>query len=384
MRSLGEGRARRRVRPASWLLRASLVDRALWLAFLLALVVQAGHRTYPTNWDALAYAALALEAAGAAPADAWRRAYADVERRDPASAALLDGDAYRETVAAEAEAFRQQLPFYRSRVLYRAASAVLVRAGVAPYRALAVLNAVALAGLAVVVLLALRPTVPLAAGLLTVLVLLASGISQAATLLTPDLLTAALVVGGAVALWRNLLAVAVGMFVLAALTRPDALLIGAALLAAETWADAPHRWKGVAGAGAVIAAGLGAQVVSGGYGWSLVFQHTFFGHLTHPAEAAPVIGVADYAREVVDGMRYTLVSGSALGIALCGVGIVGLVATRHRARAAALGGAAVAHFLVFPAGLGRLYLAHAILAFVLVMETLASQAARVRSNPASD
>ena len=338
--------------------------------FTVLLVVQAGHRSYPTNWDALAYAVLAEEAAGASFEASWLRAYAGLNEADPTSAALRRESAYRQTVATDSGAFRQQLPFYRSRVLYVEAAGTLVRLGVAPYRALAVLNALAVAALAVLLLLMLQRTVGVAAGTLAVLLLFVTGVQGTAALFTPDVLVAALVVAGGLAIYQRRLMLAAVAFGLAALARPDALLIGAILLTLPMVNGQGQRWRWIGAAGAVALLGVLAQVLTGGYGWATVFHHTFIAHLVHPADILVSVGAGDYVDALVRGLRYALGSGGALVITEVGTVAVVLLTNERAVRllALAVGGAALLHLVLFPAGLARFYVGHALLTGILLVE----------------
>lgn len=352
--------------------RPILLDRAVWLAFTLAFVAQVGGKAYPTNWDALAYAALVADAGGASPDEARRAAYEGIERTDPTSAALVDRSDYTRAVASDPEAFRQQLGFYRARVLYVGAAGVLVRAGVPPYRALAALNALALAALSVLLLVAFRTCVPRVAGTLSVVVLLAAGSQATASLGTPDALVGALVVAGGLAVVTDRLGAAFAVLALAALARPDALLVGAALLGAGAWTDR-DRMPWVAAAAGVVGVGLVAQWGGGGHGWATVFHHTFVEKLARPAEAVSEVGLGLYTSAALGGVRTAVVTGSALLLTVAATLATILQSSTPRVRAVALAllGGALAHAAVLPLGLGRFYLGPAALALVLLIGEVA-------------
>ena len=153
----------------------TVLDRTLWLLVTLALVIQTGRREHVRvgNWDALPYAALAIEAAGASRAEARVQAYRALEHSsDDAVAALRYGNAYKAAATDDAAVFDAQLPFYRARMVYVQAAGLLVRVGVRPYRALAVLNALGIALIALTLLVWIRHWLPEAAGSLATLLIL--------------------------------------------------------------------------------------------------------------------------------------------------------------------------------------------------------------------
>ena len=152
----------------SWTL--SLVLLAVFLAGNLVLA-----RPY-YNWDLLPYLGLAHRMGGVEDSELHGLVYAQAREGLPDAEyeLLTRANDYRRAVAAQPEAFLQQLPFYAVKPVYPATISVLARLGVDPVQASFIISRVGYVAIALVLLWWLwtvgsPPTVVLLSGLMCAL-----------------------------------------------------------------------------------------------------------------------------------------------------------------------------------------------------------------------
>lgn len=353
---------------------------ALYAAFLLLQATLSPR----WQWDVLAYVGCALESRARDPVHLAEWTYAEVRAAvgDECFAELREGLPYRREVAGDPESFRQQLGFYRGRVLFVGAMRALGALGVAPAKAAVAVSALAAVLCALLLFRWLSPAIggP-AAAIATCLLGNAAGLPAVAASPTPDALAAALVLAGLLALFdRGRPWLAWTLFALAVATRADAVFVaGAALVAEAFWATANSGarrrrvLRAALASGALLALVLAIQRLSGAPPYRVLLRHTFLGYLARPEEASGV-GWAEWGGYLARSLPQFSEPRLALVLLLGGLGWLAGRASLG-ARAAALPAAVVlalfARYAVFPALWERLLVPHTLAAGVAAVSGLA-------------
>jgi hypothetical protein len=311
------------------------------------------------NLDGLFYAACLAEAERSSE-PASDQVYAELDRVAPVAArnALEASSAYRRRLKNDAAFFELQLPFYRAKPLY-VASAKLARAFgasvlAAPYWVST--TSYALIGLCVAIwAIQLGAWLPLA--LTGALLLMASPqMRDAGALATPDMSCALWLLLGLM-LSRKHFALPSTCFVLAILTRPDAVVFAIAFLSVQLLRTG-YRTSTLAMLVILPIVAFATSTITHAYGWAVVMRHTFVKALADRADLELPFGIRDYFRALSRGLRGhgTLHVASFLPFfapALLSVTVWGKQAAQRSWRHEALDLAAVwlgmaAHVLVFP------------------------------------
>lgn len=283
-------------------------------AGLMGLVFTLCYRAPHYNWDAIGYTACVLEDRFDAAAALHREAYAAVQEWSPPErySRLLEGD-FRRACANDPEVFRQQLPYYRIRVLYILAVGGLAALGWPVASATAAVAAVCAWGVALLVAGWLVRSAPVWPALAVAVAMpFGVGLLELARLSTPDAMAAFFVVAAffaALHLRRPWLAL--GCFYLAVWTRTDAVLF---LLA---WLGVGSIWPGGAIArlsrpAALIAASAGVGMVfligwlAGGYGAWMTFHSEFIRLIPDPAAGEPPLEVREVLAALARSWRSLL------------------------------------------------------------------------------
>lgn len=283
------------------------------------------------DWDEVAYAGVALSYDTKDPAVVQQKAYAALREVTPPATyhALTSSTPYRAAVATDAGAFREQLSFYRARVLHCGAVYLLTRIGLNAVRAAFLVSAAAYVALALLLAAWLRrTTTPLRANAIALLLCVTFPFTAVARVGTPDALHA-LVLCVAAYLFETTRSrrALFGVLLVALLGRYDAVTLGLLFAAyffladRDPWPRRALRFVAtaapLAGAAALVA-GLG-----GAYGWPVVFHHTFIASLPHPAGAVVTVRAGEYVRTLLATLSTDVPAGGALYFALLlGIGVV--------------------------------------------------------------
>jgi len=356
--------------------------RLVFLAYL-GLVVSAGWFQPRYDWDVLGYVGCALELTESDSATIHARAYADVRASVPAAvyADLVGRNPYRRDVAAEPQHFRQQLPFYRARVLYVGLIFALGTLG------LSLTQAAVLVSTASAVLLGLlvfrwvaRYVGGVGGGLASALILVAAGLLDAARATTPDALSAALLVL-ALYLWleRRCARAALVVAGLSLLVRSDALVpVLAVLVVARRQGVGPFALTARRGVltGAVLGGVcLAATLLLRAHGWWTVFHHSFLGYVANPVDYRPAFALVDYAAVLVEALPALHSAGTALLAIYLGLAWIAWRRSREARPlfplVVAVAASALVRFAIFPMLLERFFVAHLVAAGVLALMALA-------------
>jgi hypothetical protein len=293
------------------------LDR-LGLAFLaatFALIAAFSVLRPAYNWDMLPYAALASETREMTAAERHDTAYRLVEAAVPASDwALLTGDgAYRAELAADAQAFDNQLGMYRIKPAYIHAARALARL-------MPVIDAFRALNLAALALLFAVAAWWMARGgfgrmaFVVAPVLVLADLVDAVRIVTPDLMCAALALAGLALLRHDRWRAAAACFAFATATRPDFAVFPAALLAASLVLRIERR-AAVACFAASIAVYLLATLTAEHPGWWAHFSASLIGRTGDLSSALPFTFEA-YARAVAGALLFNATGNNWLALAV--------------------------------------------------------------------
>jgi hypothetical protein len=355
--------------------RAALITTLCYLLVMVG-ISWVAFRNPRYKWDIVAYAAVALSYESSEPAAVQERAYGAV--REVVSPALYEGlrggVPYRADVARDPSAFFEQLPFYRTRVLYCRVVYLLYRAGMNPVRAELLVAVASYLALSILFLLWMQRhlSAPMAAAV-SLLVCASGPCFQVARLCTPDATTALFVCAGIyLFLERGSVVGLFAMLALAITARSDAVLVGLLFSVQVFLFGGGQSWRmralrGVASASAMLGTYAVLTWVYKPYGWAILFHHSFVRGLVHPAAAAAVVDPRDYVRALAEGVHVGITQGGLLPFLLVlALGAVfywpvrGRPAVRDPLLAVPLVLLAhtVARTLLFPMPDDRFYLAH--------------------------
>lgn len=303
--------------------RSSAAGRVLFLAYLTLVVSAAWFHPRP-DWDLAGYAGCALEWSVEDAERLQRETFADLEASlTPSEMADLTGrNAYRRTMASDAESFRQQLPFYRARAVHVGALAALHRLGLSFLQAAAAISALSTLVLGLISFRWISLHIGGLAGALSAIgVLVAADALGTARSMTPDALSAALFVGALYTLVEGRRPRAALFLALTSLlARPDNLLPALAVLIAlwragrGAWAMTTPRFALCSGL--LIAVTAGAAALADAHGWWVVFSHSFGGWIERPELSVPAFSWSAYAATVAGALGQL----HSLPVAILGLG----------------------------------------------------------------
>ncbi|AUX41627.1 uncharacterized protein SOCE26_030480 [Sorangium cellulosum] len=262
------------------------------------------------GWDVLGYAGVVLSYESRDAAAIHGGAYGAL--RDAAREAdveeLTRSTPYRAELAQAPDAFVEQLPFYRVRVIFSSLVYLLYKGGVNVVQAASAVAALSYALLALLGLTWMRRYLdPVSAVLVSSFVFLSFPFTQAARIPTPDGLAAFFAVAAVYVLlekrnWR----LAFAILTAAVFVRHDTAILGLMLSAGLLVLDRGERLRvrllRFAASSAAILAAYAVVSRLGGYGWRTLFHHTFINHLSYPASSPAPVGLDDYVRVVVTSL----------------------------------------------------------------------------------
>lgn len=390
---------------AAILNRSPLVRGAIALAYAgaLLIVILWTQTQLDYRFDALGYIGAALQLTGLDAAAVHAETYRQVHAAVPPALfrELTTVDAYHADVAANANHFVQQLPFYHVRPLYNGMLALLHGAGLNMVHATMLLAVVAYAAIGALLFLWLSRHLGVIYGPAAAWLLAASApMTEAARAGTVDLLSAALLVGAFYALVEHRrVRTFAGLLLLSLLARSDNIVLVAmfalyfAVAAPATLR--PTRMHVASFALAAFALVAVIHATAGYHGWPVLFYHTFVTPLAAPAEAQISITPTMYWRAIDMRLGSALTTGMPLFLAL---GVIAHALTRtHQAsdndgmqQAQLLRGVVfvlfaniAARIVAFPVVWDRQYIAHYLILAALMVAAAAVRYGSARSNAAT-
>jgi hypothetical protein len=360
---------------------------AYLLLFSLA-VFSWTHANPHYNWDMLGYVAAVKAFTVADPVERHRQTFSELADAVPAErrAELVLGNDYRQHMAQDPEAFRQQAPFYRIRLIYTGLVHALSQTGIDPFAATHLVSTLAAAAGLWLLYFAFRPLVAPPLWYAYPLLALPLGVLETARLSTPD----ALAFLASVAIVHALLRESRWLYLalpLAILVRTDLILFVLPVLAWAYWTLPRQRPWVLASLALTLITYLGVNRYYGNYGWATLFYFTFIQQSPRPAELVVQFGLKEYLLVLQLAWQQVMVD-KAFAV-FCGLGLLSLALWRRPVGASpprqrALGfllllnlGYVVLHFLLFPMIWERFFVAQYLLALVILLVLISNR----QSNP---
>lgn len=361
-----------------------------YLAACLLLATAAIVRPFP-NWDSILYAASARGLEIHDTADLHHAVYEELAASvSPATYAVLTAGPYRGAVSEDTEAFRQQLPFYRIRILYIMLIFVVSLLGMNVFYAIHVVSAASVAAGMLVLFLAFRDRVQTALLLLIPIGGIPLGLLSAARYGTPDGLAFFVVCLTVLLLMRGHWLVLISLPV-CILVRTD-LIVFVALLAGYL-VFVEKRWRRAAVASLVVCAMVYIALMRffDNYGLQVTYHMTFVETLPFPADSAIAFTWPDYfsalgkgLAEAITNRAFLLFVGIAVAITFLlrrergSIDWKELVAMRMQFIMASSVLYVGAHFVVFPEIEERFFVASYVLLMVGLLWIVAPAGGRHR------
>ncbi len=339
------------------------VARGAGLVAVLGLgVINIQHAAPLYSWDLLGYTGVVNSWRVADPSETHRLTYEESRQAlpDPTWRDLTEADDYRRSCSTDAEAFRQQLPFYAVNPAYPALIWLAGEAGMGPVAAGELIPRLAYLGIAMLLAVWLMGLLGATAGTLVTLALISSSyLITLSRLPSPDALSALLLLGGVFLLLRRGVAWAGWLLLVFSVTaRPDNILLLGPLAGWVVW-HLP-RWRGAALIALVAGVALCLMQVwwAGGYGWPVLFYHGLLQPLPRPAEFQPLLGPLGYLEVYQQLLSAANIPGGLL--LFLGLGSIALVGWRRlegRSLWVAVVGASltfmIGHWFILPLQLDR-------------------------------
>lgn len=388
----------------AWSPHSPLVRGLVALAYALALLVMIAwtQTQLEYRFDVLGYIGSALQLSGFDAANLHAEAYRQLQVAVPATLynEMTTADAYHADVAANANHFMQQLPFYHVRPLYNALLAGLHAAGLNLVHATMLVTVTAYVAIgALLFVWFTRHLGPIYGAAVAGLLAVSAPLTQAARSGTVDLLSAALVFAAMYALIEHKrVRMFAGLLLLALLTRSDNIFLVAMFAlyfaVAAPIALRPPRIHVVSYALAAFALVAVIHAAAGYYGWPTLFYHTFVTPLPAPAGTIVTITPAAYWHAVDWRLGSTFNTAMPFFVALSVIAyaLTRLVApqdTDATQQARLIRGAVwvmlaniAVRMAAFPVVWDRQFIAHYLIAAALLI-TAATRVGPVRSNQAT-
>lgn len=372
---------------------ASIVMRGpgWWFRILAGFVAAtavfiAGTRNRALNWDVIPYLALVAKprfedwsALHIYVYESLQSFMGEASFRGLVSDGLVKG--FRETVFSDHSALEQISLYYHGRLGYITLAQFLVACGLGDLQALMFLSAASAAAIAFIVGFTISG-LNVASFILVFALLSLCHVFDVARLVTPDALAAALAISVAILLRRQEIGVAMAVVILAlccalVLVRADFSIFVMIFLVVRMSRDVKKvRW--LVGCVMCIAAYGLVMTQFPSYGYWALFYHTFVEPLPYPENGYPTLSISEIAWEYFTG-GWTLTSNSAFVV--LGAGVITLLGVYLNGGRAKIDGASVdrhtmmgsllfvaAHFVLFPSGYYRFYVAPLVLVSIALVE----------------
>ncbi|MFN3630258.1 MAG: hypothetical protein ACK4XK_09460, partial [Casimicrobiaceae bacterium] len=248
------------------------------------------------NWDLIGYIAAVKSFDTADAAEIHVFTFESVRRAvpDKAYSELTETDHYRRTIAKDASALKEHLPFYQIRPVYNGLILAMHRLGMDMVVATNLISALSVVlALAVLWRFAYRSLPPLWTAAIPLLSVI-FGVIDLARLSTPDALAFLFTITVAWLYWtgRHTLLFFALPFLVA--TRTDFILFALPLLLAVFVLDRPNRFGAIASTLACIAVYQAIVTYWAHPGWAKIVYFTLIQILTHPLSTPTQVTAAQY------------------------------------------------------------------------------------------
>jgi hypothetical protein len=259
-------------------------------------------------------------------------------------------------------------PLYAIRPLYIQVTSLVNRTGLSPQAAINLVAAVSL------LLCALAVGVATQRYFCSILLVASPGILTCGRLGTPDAFSAFAVVVGCIAIIKKQMFVAILFLMLSVWIRTDNVLFVGAIFGWLVWNKQLRASHGLVLGGLAIASVEWINILSGNYGWAVLFHYSFIGG-KYPAEITPHITLAKYIRVLIENAM-------SLGPQLAPWLLLGIGAWRlkspQRQFLAPVALACVLHYLLFPSAEARYFVWAYLLTGIIFIRALMNPDASYR------
>lgn len=333
-----------------------------------------------TDWDALAYVAVAVEGRFIDPAALHAYVYGLLESSvKPAEYALLtQGTPYRTQMFQDPLGFYSMLGMYRVKFLFVQLTAALSDI-MSPLQAIRLISAASALVFVGVSLLWLRSNGTLAFAPVYAAILIVGDFSDMSRIITPDMLFSAVLLAGLYSYMRRMETLTAILLFVSFLVRPDnVIFLGAFALLMVV--SRQRSWGVFAAFGVAAATLIPISVAAGQPGWwphlyfaSIEHQNTMVGF--HPAFSLGLYFVA-IAKQFLLAISQAWIGAGVLGLAACLV-VESTRPSDQRTRLLliAIVAGIVAKFVVFPIFDTRIYFPYVIALFLLAFRNISIGAA---------
>jgi hypothetical protein len=293
------------------------------------------------NNDLVGYLGVAMSYSDNDSASVHRKVYSAAKREIPDEnyKKLIEKSDYRIDLFNNEKYFTEQLPFYSVKPAYPLLIYTLVNMGVRPVLATIVIsNAFYILSFAVVLLWLLKVGKPVLAGIITAVLALSHPFQGLAAYSTPDSMSMAVLISAMYLLTngdrRN---IGFLMLITSIIVRPNNIIY-LFLIVFYFAAFAPPREKISVPKGLVILATgflvyLTLVIVSGNYGWEVLFHHSFVHYILQPSTFVSPLSLTDYLRVYYRQMFVGLNSMAAFYVF---IGLIAAILHASRARISSL------------------------------------------------
>ncbi|MBA2619826.1 MAG: hypothetical protein H0U87_01350 [Acidobacteria bacterium] len=250
------------------------------------------------NWDMIAYIACANSFEQHNAESLHWSAFQETRNAVPAAkyAELVDetGDSYRHSVSSNAAAFGEQLPNYRTRLIYTSLIYLLNKAGANIVFATHLISGLAVG--AAIGLLYFMSAAFLAKPLIYAVPPLALifEVRQVTVLSTPDGLAFLAIIASIYLYLKSRVTLLLIVLPIIIGVRTDLILFTIPLLFFIFLFDNKNRWKAALSAIISIAVYIGLGAYFGYVGWSVIFYHSFIELSAHQISAPPTLTASQY------------------------------------------------------------------------------------------
>jgi Gpi18-like mannosyltransferase len=284
-------------RPITW---------AAALCLLAALMVSNLWWAKPYfNWDLIGYIGTSHSFTSSDVERIHQATFADIARNVPTDdyTALASGSDYRLAIAADAELFAQQLPFYANKPVYPALMLVMSKLGYTLTGASVVISQVGYCLIVILVFVWLsRHYAPLPAFVVASLVVSTPFVLDLARYSTPDALsTLVILLACFVFTEAKRPTLTATVFVLSVLVRPDTALLAIVFPLVMWRSKRMALFACVAAIGTTLLLTLLVSTYFGSYSWHTLVHHGFVERLEEPATTEVAIGILEYLSILAGG-----------------------------------------------------------------------------------
>jgi len=276
--------------------------------FILLLPVSS--MLYPSlNWDILGYVASVKNLEGHNDEEIHRYVFDNLKTiaSDEEYIELTSGGSYRDTMFLDSNAFAQQVPFYKIRILYNFLILFLSKLGLNPFRATYVISAISGLIALLIVYISFKVFIPVHLLIITPILILFSGVGDVSRLSTPDALAFLFMSLSFYLFLKKKDRLLVVLLPFSLLVRTDLIIFNALILFIMFLKN--RKIENIISFVASLSILFAINHLCGNYGWKTVFFFTFIQSVPNPADITVKLTVKDYLVVLLNGLTEVKHSG---------------------------------------------------------------------------